>query len=112
MAAGKAGLQPRTLIFFAMSCFIFLVEATVAVAPRKQAMRVVPDLNKITGCVHEALGHKKSCRQFAILARRPHDNGDAMALNPDFQRLFDGQAIFLVSFSRAIDAPDRNLSDR
>jgi hypothetical protein len=73
---------------------------------------VVPDLDKITGCMHETLGHEKSCRQFAILARRPHDDGDAMALNPDFQWLFGGQAVLLVSFGSAVDAPDRNLSDR
>jgi len=75
-------------------------------------MRVVPDLNKITGRMHKALGHKKSCRQFAILARRPHDDGDAMAFHPDFQRLFGGQAIILVSLGRTVDAPNRNFSDR
>jgi len=107
----KTRLPPGPRIFFATDCFVFLLEVTVAFAPRKQAMRVVPDLNKITDRVH-----KPSSREILPPVRdprrRPHDDGDAMASTRDFQRLFGGQAIILVSLSRAVDAPDRNFSDR
>jgi hypothetical protein len=75
-------------------------------------MRTTPDVNKIAGCAHQALGHEKASRQLAILARRSHDDRNAVVFNSDFQRLFGSQEISFLAAGGTVHPPHRNFSDQ
>src|SRR6266404_6854742 len=106
-----AHLWPGPRNSFTRDCFSRLLKDAATVARRPQAMRTVPDVNKIASCMHQALGHEKSCRQFAIFARRPHDDGDAVAFDPDFQRLLGSKEVLVVRTCGAVHPPQGNFSD-
>lgn len=70
-------------------------------------MTTVFDRADVVCVPNQALGEEESGRESAIVARRPHDNGERPALQPDFERLLDNSRIQLGS--RAADPYDGDI---
>ena len=58
-----------------------------------RGIRAVLDRPEIVWTRQHALGQQKSCRELAIGAGCPHDDGERLPVEPHFQRLFHGGAV-------------------
>jgi len=74
-------------------------------------MRPMPDIEHLAGGAHQTLSDEKAGRQLAIFARSPHDDGNAVALDSDFQRLFSGQVIDPLRPGATVNPVQSNFSD-
>jgi hypothetical protein len=68
------------------------------------------DVNNVASAMYQSLRHEKACRQFAILAWRSHDDGDAAAFHSDFQWLLGGQEVLVLGLHGAFHPPHHNFS--
>ena len=62
------------------------------------------DLENVRRAAHDSLGQRKTGRELAIVSRRAHHDRDAVAFDPDLERLFDRD---FVGYSSAQIRPPR-----
>ncbi len=74
-------------------------------------MRLMSDLDHIAGCSHQTLRYNKSCGKFVVIAGCPHDHRNAVAFDPDFQRLFGGQVIPVLGNGGVLNPAHCNFFD-
>ena len=73
---------------------------------RTAALRDVEDVVRRT---HQIFREQKSRGQFAIMTRRAHDHGDAVALDANFERLLRGRAVWTIVKLARFVARNRNF---
>ena len=74
-------------------------------------MRLMSDLDDIASRPYQTLRNRESGGQLVIFAGCPHDHGNAMAFDLDFQRLFGGQVIPVVGKGKRMNPPQGNFFD-
>ena len=64
------------------------------------------DARNVPRTAHDPLGHQEAGRQVTIVAGRPHEHRERLAVDADLQRLLDGCGVD----SRRSRAPSRSRS--
>ena len=74
-------------------------------------MRDCPDRQQVAGGMHQAFRDEKTCRKLLIFPGSSHHDGNALALNPDFQRFLGSDQIFIPVLGGCVHSPHLNFPD-
>ena len=85
---------------------------------RDDVVAVLRNGREVVRLPHEPFGEQKAGREFTVVPRRPHRNREAPrpargpigGVEPDLQRLLQGNAIERVARCAAVETGDRNLA--